>query len=183
MPVYTTVQWDYYTAQHEPQWLQVAADGSIQGQKPYEAGFYAKLCLNTPYVDFLEAHVDEMFEQLPAVDGLFFDIVQDQGLLVYGLPAGDADAGHGPVVRGGAAGIRTGSDGPVQAGAVGARARAQPRLHDLLQLGPRRAAPERDARRVQPLGAGVAALGRAGAICTFRCRSATRARPAATAWA
>ena len=78
VPVYTTVQWDYYTAQHEPQWLQVAADGSIQGQKPYEAGFYAKLCLNTPYVDFLEAHVDEMFELLPAVDGLFFDIVQDQ---------------------------------------------------------------------------------------------------------
>ena len=53
-------------------------DGSIQGQKPYQAGFYAKLCLNTPYVDFLKAHVDDMFAQLPAVDGLFFDIVQDQ---------------------------------------------------------------------------------------------------------
>ena len=78
VPVYTTIQWDYYTAQEEPQWLQVAADGSIQGQKPYQAGFYAKLCLNTPYVDFLNAHVDDMFAQLPAVDGLFFDIVQDQ---------------------------------------------------------------------------------------------------------
>ena len=78
LPIYTTVQWDYYTAQHEPQWLQIAADGSIQGQRPYEAGFYAKLCLNTPYVDFLKAHVDEMFALLPAVDGLFFDIVQDQ---------------------------------------------------------------------------------------------------------
>ena len=78
VPIYTTVQWDYYTAQREPQWLQVAADGSIQGQKPYEAGFYAKLCLNTPYVDLLTAHVDDMFALLPAVDGLFFDIVQDQ---------------------------------------------------------------------------------------------------------
>ena len=78
LPIYTTVQWDYYTAQHEPQWLQIAVDGSIQGQRPYEAGFYAKLCLNTPYVDFLKAHVDEMFALLPAVDGLFFDIVQDQ---------------------------------------------------------------------------------------------------------
>ena len=78
VPIYTTVQWDYYTAQQEPEWLQVAADGSIQGQKPYEAGFYAKLCLNTPYVDLLTAHVDEMFALLPAVDGLFFDIVQDQ---------------------------------------------------------------------------------------------------------
>ena len=78
VPIYTTVQWDYYTAQREPQWLQVAADGSIQGQKPYEAGFYAKLCLNTPYVELLTAHVDDMFALLPAVDGLFFDIVQDQ---------------------------------------------------------------------------------------------------------
>ena len=78
VPIYTTIQWDYYTAQHEPQWLQIAPDGSIQGQKPYQAGFYAKLCLNTPYVDFLKAHVDDMFAQLPAVDGLFFDIVQDQ---------------------------------------------------------------------------------------------------------
>ena len=78
VPIYTTVQWDYYTAQQEPEWLQVAADGSIQGQKPFEAGFYAKLCLNTPYVDLLTAHVDDMFALLPAVDGLFFDIVQDQ---------------------------------------------------------------------------------------------------------
>ncbi len=78
VPIYTTIQWDYYTAQQEPQWLQVASDGSIQGQKPYQAGFYAKLCLNTPYVDFLRAHVDDMFSKLPAVDGLFLDIVQDQ---------------------------------------------------------------------------------------------------------
>ncbi len=78
VPVYTTVQWDYYTAQREPQWLQLAPDGATQGQKPYEAGFYAKFCLNTSYVDLLRAHVDDMFENLPAVDGLFFDIVQDQ---------------------------------------------------------------------------------------------------------
>ena len=78
VPIYTTVQRDYYTAQHEPQWLQVAPDGAIQGQKPYESGFYAKLCLNSPYVDLLKEHVDDMFANLPAVDGLFFDIVQDQ---------------------------------------------------------------------------------------------------------
>ncbi|MYC93874.1 MAG: beta-galactosidase [Caldilineaceae bacterium SB0661_bin_32] len=101
VPIYTTIQWDYYTTQKQPQWLQVAADGSIQGQKPYEAGFYAKLCLNTPYVDFLRAHVDDMFACLPAVDGLFFDIVQDQDcscpacrheMLARGIdPASDAD--------------------------------------------------------------------------------------------
>ena len=78
VPIYTTVQWDYFTAQKQPQWLQLSVNGSIQGQKPYEAGFYAKLCLNTDYVDFLKAHVDDMFANLPAVDGFFFDIVQDQ---------------------------------------------------------------------------------------------------------
>lgn len=78
IPIYTTVQWDYFTAQREPQWLQLSADGSIQGQKPFRAGFYAKLCLNTAYVDFLKAHIDDMFANLPAVDGFFFDIVQDQ---------------------------------------------------------------------------------------------------------
>ena len=78
VPIYTTIQWDYYTAQHHPEWVQVTPDGAIVGQKPYEAGFYARLCLNTPYVEFLKAHVTEMFETLPAVDGFFFDIVGDQ---------------------------------------------------------------------------------------------------------
>ncbi len=78
VPIYTTVQWDYFTAQHHPEWLQVSADGCAVGQKPYEPGFYARLCVNSPYVDFLKAHVTELFDLMPAVDGLFFDIVGDQ---------------------------------------------------------------------------------------------------------
>ncbi len=78
VPIYTTIQWDYFTAQEHPEWVQVTPEGAIVGQKPYEAGFYARLCVNSPYVDFLKAHVTEMFETLPAVDGFFFDIVGDQ---------------------------------------------------------------------------------------------------------
>ncbi len=75
VPVYITVQWDHYTAEHHPEWLCVTPAGQIQGTPPYEAGFYRKLCINTPYVEWLKAHVQEILDILP-VDGLFFDIVQ-----------------------------------------------------------------------------------------------------------
>jgi hypothetical protein len=75
VPIYTTVQWDHLTADEHPEWRVVTAEGRLQGTPPYEAGFYRKLCLNSPYVDFLKAHTREMLETLP-VDGFFFDIVQ-----------------------------------------------------------------------------------------------------------
>lgn len=74
VPIYTTVQWDYFTAQEHPEWLMVSEDGAIVGQKPYKPGFNAFLCLNTPYRDFLKVHVKEILETFP-VDGLFLDIV------------------------------------------------------------------------------------------------------------
>jgi hypothetical protein len=55
--------------------LALDANGRIQGTKPYEAGFYNWLCVNSPYKDFLRATVQEILETLP-VDGFFFDIVQ-----------------------------------------------------------------------------------------------------------
>jgi len=75
VPIYVTVQWDQYTAEHHPEWICMTPDGRQQGTPPYEAGFYRKLCVNTPYVDFLKAHVREILEALPT-DGFFFDIVQ-----------------------------------------------------------------------------------------------------------
>lgn len=75
VPIYTTIQWDYFTAREHPEWLAVNADGRIQGPSPYEAGFRHNLLVNTPYLDFLKEHVEEMFELLP-VDGLWFDIVK-----------------------------------------------------------------------------------------------------------
>lgn len=77
VPIYTTVGWDQYTADYHPEWRMVTDTGALQGTPPYEAGFYRLLCLNTPYVDFLKAHIKEIFETVP-VDGLFLDIVKLQ---------------------------------------------------------------------------------------------------------
>lgn len=75
IPIYTTVQWDLFTARQHPEWVIMKADGSPMGTGPLEPGFYQRLCLNSPYVDWLKAHVEEIFETMPAVDGIFFDIV------------------------------------------------------------------------------------------------------------
>src|SRR5262249_43682740 len=74
VPIYTTVQWDHYTALHQPDWLVVDADGTPSGVKTFEPGFYRFLCVNSPYVDFLRAHVREILETFPT-DRLFLDIV------------------------------------------------------------------------------------------------------------
>ncbi len=74
VPIYITVQWDRFTAEERPDWLIQTADGRIEGTPPYEAGFYRRLCLNSPYVDFLKKFTREVLETFP-VDGLFFDIV------------------------------------------------------------------------------------------------------------
>jgi len=77
VPIYITVQWDHLTANEHPEWLIMDENGKISGTPPYEAGFYRRICLNTPYVDFLKAHVQEVMETLPT-DGIFFDIVAPQ---------------------------------------------------------------------------------------------------------
>jgi len=77
VPIYITIQWDQFTADAEPGWRQVTAAGALQGTPPFEAGFYRLLCLNSPYVDFLKAHLTELFQVVP-VDGLFLDIVKEQ---------------------------------------------------------------------------------------------------------
>ncbi len=77
VPIYTTIQWDHYTATEHPEWLVIDEHGCPRGTPPYEAGFYRQICLNTPYVEFIKAHVQEILETMP-VDGFFFDIVQPQ---------------------------------------------------------------------------------------------------------
>ena len=74
-PIYTTVQWDFFTAQAHPEWLALDKHGRVQGPGPFEAGFRHNLRVNSPYLDFLKEHVAEIFELLP-VDGLWFDIVK-----------------------------------------------------------------------------------------------------------
>ncbi len=102
VPIYTTIQWDHFTANANPEWLAITSEGRVLGHtpSPFQAGFYRFLCVNSPYMDFLKAHVEEIFEMLP-VDGLFFDIVQPlddasrwtrEGMLATGLDPSDADA-------------------------------------------------------------------------------------------
>jgi len=94
VPIYLTVQWDYFTAQRNPEWLTLDEKG-MSRQLPYEPGFYGNLCVNTPYRDFLKDHITDLFERVP-VDGLFLDIVQvrecscrrcKEGLLAEGRSA------------------------------------------------------------------------------------------------
>ena len=78
VPIYITVQWDHHTAEQHPEWLIVGEDGTLGHDKArsvYQPGFYRFLCLNSPYVEFLQAHTREVLETMPA-DGFFFDIVQ-----------------------------------------------------------------------------------------------------------
>lgn len=77
VPVYTSVQWDHYTANEHPEWLVLDERGAPRGTPLYEPGFYRPLCVNSPYRAFLKAHVREIIEMLP-IDGLFLDIVQPQ---------------------------------------------------------------------------------------------------------
>ena len=101
VPIYTTVQWDHHTAAEHPEWRIVTPDGALEGTPPFEAGFYRKLCLNSPYVGFLQDHVREIQETLP-VDGLFFDIVQTTPCAcrwcVVGMAAAELDP-EDPVAR------------------------------------------------------------------------------------
>lgn len=75
VPIYTTVQWDYYSSVHNPEWWVLDEKGLPTGTPINEPGFYRNLDVFTGYGDFLKAHVKDLFECVP-VDGIFFDIVQ-----------------------------------------------------------------------------------------------------------
>ncbi len=74
VPIYITVQWDHFSAEHHPEWLARDEQGRPFGNATFEAGFYRRLCVGSPYSDFLKAHTREVLETFPT-DGLFFDIV------------------------------------------------------------------------------------------------------------
>lgn len=76
VPVYTTVQWDEYTANEHRDWLAIDQEGREYGTRPLEAGFYRVLdVLHPGYRQFLKDHIADLFACLPKVDGLFLDIV------------------------------------------------------------------------------------------------------------
>lgn len=76
VPIYTTVQWDHFTARQHPEWICTDENGRFIGTPPFEAGFYREMNVNSPYVEeFLKPHVREILMTLPT-DGIFFDIVR-----------------------------------------------------------------------------------------------------------
>ncbi|MHB1294584.1 MAG: beta-galactosidase trimerization domain-containing protein [Anaerolineae bacterium] len=94
VPIYVTVGWDELSAARHPEWQEVAPDGKRGVNGPLQAG-WKKLCLNTPYLDYVEAQTREVLGLFgDEVDGLFFDIVAQnacvcpqclQGMLQAGL--------------------------------------------------------------------------------------------------
>mgnify|MGYP005844893407 FL=1 len=76
-PIYVTIQWDHYTAIKHPEWLTRDQEGRPQSGDRFAAGFYRRLCVNSPYLEFLKEHVADLFDAVP-VDGLFLDIVAPQ---------------------------------------------------------------------------------------------------------
>jgi GNAT superfamily N-acetyltransferase len=92
VPIYTTVQWDHFTARMHPEWRVITPEGRLEGTPPFEPGFYRKLCLNSPYADLLKTHTRDIQDTLP-VDGFFFDIVQTTPCVCRWCL--DGMAGHG----------------------------------------------------------------------------------------
>ena len=73
VPVYITVGWDELSAREHPEWREIKRDGTPNGASPLEAGWH-KLCLNTPYLDYLAHYTGEVLRKYD-LDGLFMDIV------------------------------------------------------------------------------------------------------------
>ena len=95
VPIYSTIQWDQFTAEEHPEWLMRDEQGRPIGQPPGQAGFYRRLCMNSPYVDFLKRHLTELFEVVP-VDGLFLDIAHEVECLCDNCRAGMKAEGLDP---------------------------------------------------------------------------------------
>ena len=75
VPIYTTVGWDELAAAQHPEWLEVSPEGLRGGHSPLEAE-WKKLCLNSPYLDYVWEQTAEVMDLFGnEVDGLFFDII------------------------------------------------------------------------------------------------------------
>lgn len=73
--IYTTIQWDGLTAKRHPEWRVMLADGRLEGTPPFEAGFYQKLSLSTPYAEVFKEHVRDILKH-HAPNGIYFDFIK-----------------------------------------------------------------------------------------------------------
>ena len=83
VPIYITVGWDEYMASKHSEWLERSASGKPYNITDEHPGIFEavnigwkKLCLNSPYKDYVIDQTREVLEKFKGqVDGLFFDIV------------------------------------------------------------------------------------------------------------
>jgi len=73
-PVYISAGFDEKLAHKHPEWLARNKDESLVGTKSFAVAGYHKFCMNTPYLDYLRAQVEEVCKNYD-IDGIFLDIV------------------------------------------------------------------------------------------------------------
>ncbi|WEV72864.1 beta-galactosidase trimerization domain-containing protein [Bifidobacterium sp. ESL0790] len=78
VPVYSTVEWDEYSALRHPEWLARDPEGNTINGQPMvpKPNFYESLCLNSNYREYLLDHINDIIDTLgpDRIDGLFLDI-------------------------------------------------------------------------------------------------------------
>jgi hypothetical protein len=96
VPIYMTVQIDQYTVNEHPEWLAQNEKGQPLGTAIFDPGFYRRLCVNSPYRDFLKAQTREVLEMFD-VDGVFYDIVNVHSCSCKYCRAGMEEQGLNPI--------------------------------------------------------------------------------------
>jgi len=78
VPVYVSVQWESHAGSTHPEWRAVSPDGKLPGPllNPIGGCSWPLMCVLTGYRRYLADTIVELLENY-AIDGLFFDIVQD----------------------------------------------------------------------------------------------------------
>jgi len=73
-PVYLSAGFDEKIARRHPEWIVRMKDDSMLWTKSFLEPGYHKLCINTPYLDYLLEQIKEVCENYEA-DGIFLDII------------------------------------------------------------------------------------------------------------
>lgn len=74
-PIYLSAGIDNVASHDHPEWREILANGSYSGwATPVIAPGFHKMCLNSPYLDYLCAQIDEAVALFPSADGVFLDI-------------------------------------------------------------------------------------------------------------
>ncbi|MDJ0978138.1 MAG: alpha-L-fucosidase [Erythrobacter sp.] len=75
-PIYLSVGWDEQAAFANPGWRRILPDGTFHMAMGKNLDpMWSYLCLNTPYLDYVLAQIEEIATRFPNADGLWLDIV------------------------------------------------------------------------------------------------------------